>query len=184
MTQLGLNQVQNCYSVDAGIMFNLEYHFPQDLFRPVWDEIAKLASQDRWKIFSVVAQEVHSANVHKWLEVNSSAIMHWSDTINSYMNRLMTELQANNMMLVNPNSTKNNGDPFVVMLALYFEERDLSDLKKKTCSKTCCVLTTEKFNAKKINIPSVCQYYGISCMDLHDFMRHHGWEISVSVKNP
>jgi hypothetical protein len=184
MTQLGLNQVQNCYSVDAGIMITLENYFPQDLFKPVWDEIAKLTSQGRWKIFSVVAQEVKSTNVQHWLDANNSAVVHWSDTINGYMNRLMAELQANHMMLVNPNSTRNNGDPFVVMLALYFEERDLSDLKKKTCSKTCCVLTTEKFNPKKTNIPSVCQYYGISYMDLYNFMRHHGWEISVSVKNP
>ena len=96
----------------------------------------------------------------------------------------MAECQNNNITLVNHNNTRNNGDPFVVTLALYYEERDLGNLRKKTNGNSCCVLTDELPREHKINIPYVCDYYGLHCMHLFDFMRHHQWQISVNVKNP
>jgi hypothetical protein len=88
------------------------------------------------------------------------------------------------MMIIDPSSLKNNADPFVVMLALYLEKRNLHNLKEKTSDKTCCVLTNEEPKQNKINIPHVCEYYDIPYMNFPKFMRHHGWRITLDVQNP
>jgi len=172
------------YSVDSGVMIRLKDMLPYDLFKPAWDEIGRLVASDRWKIFESVADEVYGKTVKKWLADNSSAIVKFNPKINEYINKLMADLQKNNMMLIDPISLKNKADPFVIMLALYLEERDLNDLRNKDINKTCCVLTREESRYKKINIPSVCEYYDIPYMNLFDFMRHHGWQITLDVQNP
>jgi hypothetical protein len=80
--------------------------------------------------------------------------------------------------------SKDAGDPFVVALALMLEGRDPSALRTATGGRRCCVLTGEKPKPGKVNIPRVCDHYGLAYMDLPDFVRHHGWEISLTVKHP
>lgn len=176
--------VYDCYSVDASVMIALTEMGPHDIFEPAWDEISRLVSDNRWKIFETVADELHDDELKNWLIFNDSAIVKFNEIINHYLTSLMAECQNNNMMLINPNNTRNIGDPFVVMLALYYEERDLNDLRVKTSGKRCCVLTNELSREHKINIPYVCNYYDIPYMHLFDFMRHHQWQISIDVQNP
>ena len=127
------NAIYDYYSVDANVMIKLKDMLPYDLFKPAWDEIRRLVSTDRWKIFESVADEIHGGDaIQKWLLDNSSAIIKFNYKINEYINKLMPDLQKNNMMIIDPASLKNNADPFVIMLALYLEERDLNDLTKKS----------------------------------------------------
>jgi hypothetical protein len=172
------------YSVDAGILIKMKDMLPHDLFKQAWDEIGRLTLEGRWKIFEVVADEVQGEFIEKWFIDNSLAVVRMNPLINDYTNKLMAELQKRNMTLVDPMSLKNNGDPFVIMLALYLEGRDLNDLCKKKTEKTCCVLTREELKEKKVNIPSVCDAYGLYHMNLFEFMKHHGWEINLTVHNP
>jgi len=152
------------------------------LFKPAWDEIGRLASNNQWKIFENVVDDIHSETVEKWL-ADSSAIVKFNPKINEYTNKLMEDLQKNNMMIIDPASLKNSADPFVIMLALYLEERDLNHLRKRG-NITCCVLTNEEPRRNKINIPYVCDYYDIPYMNLFGLMRHHRWQISLDVQNP
>ena len=172
------------YSVDAGILMRMKDMLPHDLFKPAWDEIGRLTLEGRWKIFEVVADEVHGEFIQKWLTEHNQAIVTFNQLINDYTNKLMAELQKRDMALVDPMSLKNNGDPFVIMLALYLEGRDLNNLCEKKTGKTCCVLTREEPKDKKVNIPSVCDVYGIPHMTLFEFMKHHGWQIYLTVQNP
>ena len=175
--------IYDYYSVDASVMIKLKDMLPYDLFTPAWDEITRLVSTDRWKIFENVVDEIHGETVKRWLVDNSNAIVKFNPDINEYINKMMADLQNSNMMIIDPVSLKNNADPFVIMLALYLERRDLNSIKKKG-SKTCCILTNEEPKENKINIPSVCQYYDIPYMNLFDLMRYHGWRITLEVRNP
>jgi hypothetical protein len=172
------------YSVDASIMIRLKDMGPYDIFKPAWDEISRLVSTGQWNIFENVADDIHGETAAKWLADNSSAIVKLNPEINEYINELMADLQKNNMMIIDPSSLKNNTDPFVIMLALYLEKRDLKNLREKVSNETCCVLTNEEPRTNKINIPYVCEYYDIPYMNFPKFMRHHGWRISIDVQNP
>lgn len=171
------------YSVDAGIMIRLKDMLPYDLFQSAWDEIARLVSADRWKIFENVLDDIHGETAKKWFAENSPAVVRFNPVINDYMNALMADLQQNDMMIIDPASLTNNTDPFVIMLAMYLEGRPLTDLKQKG-SKTCCVLAREEPRKNKINIPAVCKHYDIPYMTLYGFMRHHAWQITLDVQNP
>jgi len=172
------------YSVDASVMIRLKDMGPYDIFKPAWDEISRLVSTGQWQIFENVVDEIHGETVEKWLADNSSTIVKFNPKINEYINKLMADLQKNNMMIIDPSSLKNKADPFVIMLALYLEKRDLSNLRKKVGNETCCVLTNEELRKNKINIPHVCEYYDIRYMNFPKFMRHHGWQITLDVQNP
>jgi len=178
------SDIYHCYSVDASIMIKFKDMLPQDLFKPAWDEIDRLVAEDRWKIYEDAAEECGGETLKNWVRDNDKAIVKFNPEINDYINRFMAESQNNNMMLIDPMSLKNNADPFVVMLALYIEQRDLRDLRIKRSDDSCCVLTNEEFKQGKINIPAVCNYYHIPHMNLFKFMRHHGWQISLEVHNP
>lgn len=177
-------QIFNYYSVDASVMINLKDYFPTDLFQSVWDEIKRLVAAGRWKIFETVAGELHDEQLKDWLKTNNSAIVNFDHQFNSYLIKFMSECHSNNMMLVNPHNTRNNADPFVVTLALYYEVRDLSDLRIKTTDISCCVITDEVPREHKVNIPYVCDYYNLSHMNLFDLMRYHKWQVSIDVQNP
>jgi hypothetical protein len=101
------------YSVDASIMIKLKDMLPADVFKPAWDEIERLVDEGRWKIFEVVAEEMHGDNLKGWISNHSNAIVNFNPTLNDYLTRLMAELQHNNMTIVNPMSLKNNGDPLL-----------------------------------------------------------------------
>jgi hypothetical protein len=178
-----VDPVYDYYSVDANIMITLNI-LPHDVFKPAWDEISRLASTDRWKIFEIVTDEIHGETANKWLADNDSAIVKWNSEINEYTNKLMADLQRKNMMLIDPSRLKNNADPFVIILALYLEKRNLNNLREKVGNKTCCVLTNETPKKNKINIPHVCEYFNIPYMNFPKFIRHHRWRIRLDVQNP
>lgn len=177
-------QIYNCYSVDASLMINLKDSWPTDVFQSAWGEIDRLSATGRWKIFETVADELRDQILQDWLKANDLAVVKFDPDINLYITEFMAECQNNNMMLVNPHNTRNNADPFVIMLALYFEARDLSDLRVKTTDISCCVLTDEIPKEHKINIPAVCDYYNLPHMNLFDLMRYHQWQVLINVQNP
>jgi len=174
----------NCYSVDASVMIELKYSYPADVFQSAWDEIGRLVDVGKWKIFETVADELHDEQLKLWLSNNISTIVKFDPDINLYINQFMAESQNNNMMLVNPYNTRNNADPFVIILALYYESRDLNNLRRKTTDISCCVITDEIPREHKINIPFVCDFYDVPHMHLFDFMRYHQWQVSIDVQNP
>ena len=177
-------QVYACYSVDASVMIRLKDMLPDDLFRPAWEEIERLVVAERWKVFDHVAQEVHGERAKEWFSHNPAAIAPFDASFNDYFNRFMVELDGYGLRMVDPNKERDDGDPFVVALALLLEGRSLGDLRTRTTGKVCCVLTSEVLKRNKVNIPSVCAHYSLPYMTLFDFMRHHGWEIALNVRHP
>ncbi len=165
-------------------MIALKDSMPPDLFQPAWEEINRLVYAGKWNIFETVAEELRDDWLRDWLKDHVTSVIDFNADINLYMTQFMAECQRNNVTLVNPHNTRNNADPFVVMLALYFEARDLQDLRLTTTDIKCCVLTNEIPKDHKINIPYVCDYYRIPYMNLYDFMRYHGWKFSITIGNP
>ncbi len=176
------------YSVDANIMIRLKNDFPADVMAPVWDEIERLVHDGRWRIFEYVVKEIdkHPGKQRwAWLRDHPDAIVPFDDMFNEYVARLMHELDAVNLRMIDPESQRHAADPFVVALALMYEGRDLTDLQRRTGSRTCCVLSTETArSARQRKIPTVCDHYGIPHMGLWDFMRHHDWRFTLDVGRP
>lgn len=174
----------SCYSVDASAMVKLKDMLPEDLFRQAWDEVERLVAAGKWLIFDQVAREIHGEWMRNWFARNPDAVVGFDDNFNSYLNQFMTETDALGLHMVNPDSLKDAGDPFVVALALMLEHRDLSNLSRKTCDTVCCVVSNEARRPNKVNIPRVCDHYGIACANLFDFMRHHRWQFTLTVSHP
>jgi hypothetical protein len=102
----------NYYSVDASVVIKMKDMLPHDIFKQAWDEIGRLIDTDRWKIFENVVDEIHGESIQNWIKENGKAVVKFSSVINDYINRLMADLQRENMMLIDPISLKNNADPF------------------------------------------------------------------------
>jgi hypothetical protein len=165
-------------------MIELKEHLPRDIARPVWDELERLVLAERWKLYERVAQEVHDDKVARWFQRNPGAIVPFSARLNEYLNRFMLELEEDGLMMVDPTSPRDDGDPFVVVLALMLEDRSLLDLRQPAGTSTCCVISEERRRGRRTKIPFVCDHYSLACMTLLDFMRHHGWRLGLTVGRP
>lgn len=177
-------QSYSCYSVDASVMIEFKNIFPEDLFQSIWNEVTRLTTQGRWKIFETVAGELQDTQLKRWLIDNPQSVVKFDGRFNTYLSKFMAECQQNGMMLINPSNTRNNGDPFVIALALYLEGRDIRNLKVRTGDTVCCVLTNELPRDHKVNIPYVCVHYNLPYLNMFDLMRHHQWQITINVQNP
>jgi len=171
------------YSVDSSVMIDLRETLPFDIFQPAWEEIERLVVEDRWKIFEHVANEVTRKAFKDWLRRNPSACAPFDEQFNEYLNCLMREFDRDGIRMINPAKTKDGGDPFVIALALYLEGRNCLNLRDRTGSRTCCVLTNESRRETARNIPYVCERYGLAYMNHHEFMRHHGWKFTLKVEH-
>jgi hypothetical protein len=81
--------------------------------------------------------------------------------------------------LVNTGSTKNQGDPFVVALALMIEGRNVGDLSTGS-TRTCHVLSYEvrrRPSAPLAKIADVCDHYGLQCLRWLDLLAMEDWSL-------
>ena len=57
---------------------------------------------------------------------------------------------------VNPNSTKNMGDPWLIALEM---------------QKNLVIVTNEKFDLTRLKIPKVCDFFKVRCINSNDFLK-------------
>ena len=98
--------------------------------------------------------------------------------------QLMREAKGHNLMLVDPRSTKNAGDPHVIALALFLEQRDLRDMPKvQRASARCLVVSHEAPRnpaAALARIPDVAAHYRLQHISLVDMLRAEGLQAEVA----
>lgn len=171
------------WSIDTNVLITLRHQFPQDLYESFWEQMEEFANQGHWLVCDTVIRECRDAEWQSWFTAHPGIIAAVDNDYLTYSGLLATELDNNSMPLIDPSTTRHGADPFVIALALMIERRDPADLRKTTTSTRCGVLSQEIRKPSKMNIPSVCDWYGIPCMTIYEYMRQHGWKFSLVISS-
>ena len=153
------NQHQTVYSLDASSLIEAYHSYPIGNFPSVWDELEKLIKSDRLKMPELVFDEVKDKEIREWCDEKK---------IKSYIRVTVDQIDQNKVRalsskLVNPNTGKSGGDPWVIALAQDFQN--------------CVVVTQEKpsRNKDRPKIPNVCKDLGVECINLLELIKRENW---------
>jgi len=166
------------YSVDASALIQMKEDYPPTVlgFRSMWGFVGALGDHGRVQVVEAAHGQCKDQVLQDWFREHPGIVQPFSTELNAYINALNRELTAVDLRLVDPNSTKNTGDPDVIALALMLEGRPLENLNgdRKGESIVVCyeAARREKGLAK---IPLVCRHYGLDCTKWPAMLEREGW---------
>ena len=136
-------------------------YYPQDLFPSLWEHVEKCIDDG----LILAAAEVHHELTQKddellaFIEKKEGLFVPLDDAQQHYVTDIVNQFPS----WINPESTKNSADPFIVALARQ---------KKLT------VVTYETRAGKgspRVQIPNVCDHYGVPWVDFIQFLKGSGF---------
>ena len=166
------------YSVDASALIEFKEHYQEKYFPRMWDLVKKIANQYRLLICEEVDTECHDPELRELIEAHPQMIVGFGD-MQDHFSRCQVEAQNHGLQLVDPSSTRDRADPYVVALALMVEGRDLQDLRHRTSPDAECVVVTQEkpsgAGAKRVQIPNVCDFYELYCIPWLEMLKREGY---------
>jgi len=131
--------------------------FPPDIFSSPWKKIEELIDQNEIIATREVLNELESIDddIFNWIK-------NFKDTmfvdLNEDEQHFVTQIHTDHPNLVDPNKTNPDADPFIISISKF---RNLT------------VITMENPRSP-FNIPQVCNFYNVNCVDILDFFRELG----------
>ena len=163
------NQNQVVYSLDSSTLFDAFKWYPIDNFPAFWYKIEELIGNDRLKMAEVAFDEVmKDERVREWCNQHQLIpSLKWETDV-SIQNKA-SEVLLEFPRLVDSRTGKSAADPWVVALAIMFEN--------------CIVLTEEDpTNAPhRPKIPEACNHFGVEYIKLVELIRTENWVFDTEV---
>jgi len=162
------------YVIDTSSFIKIEpENYPPDIFNTMWENLEKLIKNKGIVSHIKVLEELEEYEGKKY------EILNWAknhndifESITSQQLKLATEIVNTNNFNALMKSTKPTGDTDVFIIALAREnpsQRRILNTKK-------IVVSEEKLQGNKINIPFVCKHFNIECINIFEMFRREGWK--------
>ena len=161
---------QSIYIIDSCSLIDLMRMNPMDIYESVWGRLEEHARHG----FIVSHEEVMRELAGKddeltvWTKRNSKMFKR----VTSLQAAKVVEIQRTNPTLIDPEKDAPEADPFLIALAL---ETGAQQTIVPT-ERRMIIVTEERPKKGKVNIPSVCQTYGIECIPIIEMFRREGWK--------
>ena len=162
------NNEKFIYIIDTSSILDLFKLYPQDIFLELWKKLDEIVKEGRLISHKFVLDELKKKfdEAYKWAMSRK----------NIFIDITLQQIEAVKIILhkypefADPEKDI-DADPWLVALALEkpSQQRLISVVK--------VIVTEERFKPNKINIPFVCQEFGIECITLIDLMRKEGWRL-------
>jgi len=157
------------YIIDTSALIDLR-PYPFDIFKTLWVNLEGLIRS---------SQLISTEQVFEELKRRDDEILKWAKKHRKIFKPLDPEqikevkkIEAAFPCLVDPDKETDDADPFVIALALKKDpQQTLISFNSKRV-----VVTQENYKSNKINIPFVCQSYGIECIKIVDLFRRESWK--------
>lgn len=157
------------YIIDASALIDLR-PYPYDIFKTLWANIERLVKNNRLISTEQVLEELKKKDdeILKWAKKNKKMFKQLTPEQIRQVRIIINAFRA----LIDPNKETPDADPFVIALALEKDPQQtlISFNNKKV------VITQESYKNGKINIPYVCQSYGIECIKIIELFRREKWK--------
>jgi hypothetical protein len=167
----------NIYVVDTSSFIELGRKFGKykDILVSLWKGMENLARNGQlcapMKVYEDLNRETDKEKdmIRKWAEIHKQILFRGIDAEQAIALKGVIRKHPN---WVNPETDKNEADPYVAALALAFRQCK----QRKVIDYQIVVVTEESADPKRLKIPSVCSGYGIRSINLHDMFVEEGWK--------
>jgi len=168
---------ENLYVMDTSSFIELGRKFGKykDVVVSLWKGMEQLAKNGQlcapMKVFDELNPEtdMEKDEVRKWVESHKQVLFREIDADQLIVLKGVIRKYPN---WVNPETDKNDADPYVVALALALKQCK----QKKMIEYQIVVVNEESTDPKRLKIPSVCKEYGIKSLNLHDMFVEEAWK--------
>ena len=149
------------YSIDTSAILECWVRwYPPDVFPSLWTKIDQLIDDGVLIASDEVKEELSKKDdeVFDWAKKRSRMFVPLTTEIQKAAAEILSKFDR----LVDSRKDRSEADAFVIALA-----------KVENCS----VVTAERHSgtATRPRIPNVCEYYGIRCVNILQFIREQGW---------
>lgn len=152
------------YVFDSGpLIWMFRYYYPER-FPSLWKQFDELISNQRIISVKEVSRELDGQSdlLARWINDNKQI---FQEPTQNEMLFIGTIFQVPHFQGLVRKQERLQGkpvaDPFVIA--------------KASSAKNGCVITTEKYKNNASQIPNVCKYFRIPCMNLEQFMEKENW---------
>ncbi len=154
------------YSFDTSGFLNPWKHFySPELFPRIWEMMDELIQSGVIVATQMILDELapYDDEALKWVrDRRKSFIIDVDPDQEALVDMIVNNLELQGF--VDPNSTTDQADPYVIALALKYK---------------LVVVTDEKRPKRgRIKIPDVCRYYNVECIDFQTFLSQIGYKDS------
>lgn len=145
------------YCIDTSALIHLKRLYPMDIFQSVWQELGRLARSGR-----LIAPH----EVFKEIEFKDDELLQWAKRhrrmfrkLDAEQARKVREISETFPSLTDPNKEIPDADPFIIALAVIVVTQESRGRSKG-----------------KIQIPDVCDHYGLECIAALELFRRENWK--------
>ncbi len=159
-----LNHDQVIYSLDtSALIAAFHERYPIENFDSLWHRIEELIRNGRLKMSQIVFEEaMRDTEIKQWCDQNQLK-QDFQVTIDEAVQEHVNEVLSQFPRLVDNRTGKSGADPWVIALALTFEN---------------CVVVTEEnptHSQNRPKIPDVCAYFNLQCIKIVDLIKKENW---------
>lgn len=172
------SKLTNIYSLDSSVLITIQRYYPKSVIPDLWAKLDGLFSEDRVFSHEMVFNEIVPVSGAKddlaKLLFKYKAAFH---PISNRQGQLALQILSTFPRLIDPQSKKDQADPWVVALVL--EKMESEELFGKDSEYVVVSAESEKSTTK---IPAVCKHFSVRHLNLFEFFKDNGWQFSVSQK--
>lgn len=162
------------YCADSSALIDLPKTYPADNFPGVWGKIGMLADEGRLITVDLVKDECNDKELAEWFNDHSVVTILPSTELEFSLKQIMRDLVSKSMQLVDVESKESDADPLIIACAMAGNLRESGRY-----SSGRYVLLQHESSAwpspKRVRIPDVCGWYGITYIRLTALIQEEGW---------
>ena len=142
------------YAIDSSSLINATHHYNMNkrAFSGIWDILNNMLENEELISTIEVLNEIKDEELLEWLKRNRNSFI---DLTQDIQEKTIDILKNFPEIIKLRSSSNSNADPFLIATAILHEAIVVSD---------------EKYNSNKVNIPFVCKHYNIECINLNEFI--------------
>ena len=159
----------NAYVIDTSSLIRLS-GFNRRVFVTLWSNVEDIIDSERLIAPDIVLDD---------LKVKSDFISLWAKShrslfrkITSTQLKILKDIENRYPQWIDPNSDKNQSDPYIIALALSKKR----EKQKGLGYSNVIVVTEESKDPNRLKIPRVCKDYGVESMNLDEFFQMENWK--------
>ncbi len=172
------SEFREIFCIDASAFITMHRFYPRRIMPDLWNYLEELFNQNKVISHQIVFEEIVPRSGKKdelaqWLSNFKTNFI----SISQRQADLVPDILNNFPKLIDPESEKDQADPWLVAMLVEIMERDGLFGEQSNY-----VMVTTESERRLTKLPAACQYYHIRHMNLFQFFEANRLEFSVTKK--